>query len=495
MVKKQQYKPLQPFFLLFFISTLFFSSNHLQALDANITYATFKGIDQENYIEVYLHVLGRTVEFKREKENKFQAAVEVLITFEQEDGIKAYDKFVVKSPMLTSLRIANLGLVDLRRLHLSNGSYTLKVDLKDLNDLKNVNSYETKVVIDYGEDKVHMSDIQLLNKYSKSIEEDKYTKHGYQLNPFTYTVYPSAVSRITFFAEIYNTKIIGTPHLVRYYLYKEGDEKTPITGCLGFKKQQPNDVNVVLAQLDISLIPTGDYLLVLEVRDADNELIQSKSTKIKRSNLLDYNLDSFETADITDSFVESLEGKELKDKLECLAPRIDNNYIPLLNTVVKSKNEELQRKFLLHFWTQYNEVDPTTPYEQYGYLVEEANEYFDVAFSKGYKTDRGLIYLRYGPPYDIISADSEPNAPPYQIWYYNTLVDEQRSDVQRNVKFIFFNPSLANDDYVLLHSTAKGEFNNPDWKDELYNTAIDNTSTGRSSKPTFGSNADRYDDY
>lgn len=489
MVNKQQLQPLKPFFLLCFVCSTFFVSNIAKALDANITYATFKGIDQENYIEVYLHVLGKTVKFTKEKDDKFQAAVEVMMTFEQEDGIKAYDKFVVKSPLLPTLRIANLGLVDLRRLHLSDGKYNLKVDLKDLNNLKNINTYETEIIIDYEEEnKVLISDIQLLDKYSESIDEDKYSKHGFKLQPFTYTVYPSTVSRLTFFAEVYNADIIGEPHLLRYYLHEDGKEQKPITGCLGFKKQQPEPVNVVLAQLDISKLPTGDYQLVVEIRDANNELIQSKSTHIRRSNILKYSLDDFETAEIKGTFVEQLSGLELKQKLECLTPRIDANYIPLLNTVVKSKNEELKRKFLYHYWTRFNEVDPTTPYEQYGYLVEEVNKYFDVAFSKGYKTDRGHVYLKYGPPYDIVSVDSEPSAPPYQIWYYNAIDDNQR-----DVKFIFFNPSLAKDDYVLLHSTARGEFNNPDWKEELYNAAID-SSNGRSSS-SYGSNADRWDDY
>jgi len=486
MVNQQQFQSLKPFLLSIFCFFMLFGQ--LSALDANITYATFKGIDQENYIEVYLHVLGKTVEFTKEKEDKFQAAVEVMMTFEQEDGIKAYDKFVVKSPLLSNLRIANLGLVDLRRLYLSDGVYNLKVDLKDLNDLSNVNTYETEIVIDYEKDKVLISDIQLLDRYSEAIEEDKYTKHGFKLSPFTYTIYPSNISRLTFFAEVYNTELIGSAHLLRYYLYPEGGKKEPITGCLGFKKQEPQNVNVVLAQLDISTVPTGDYQLVIEIRDAKNELIAAKSTQIKRSNLLEYNLEDFETAEIKGTFVENLSGKELKEKLDCLSPRINDRYMPLLNTVVKSKDEELQRKFLFHFWTRFNEVDPSTPYEQYGYLVDEVNEYFSVAFSKGHKTDRGHVYLKYGAPFDIISVDSEPNAPPYQIWYYAVL-----NENQRDVKFVFWNPTLAKEDYVLLHSTARGEFNNPDWKKELYQTAIDN-SDGQSGR-SYGGNVDQYDDY
>lgn len=483
-------KPLEPLFLFLFFS-FFFINQHAFALDANVSYATFKGIDQDNYIEVYLHVLGKTVNFVREKDSKYQAAVEVTMTFEQEDGIKAVDKFVVKSPLLNSLRIPNLGLVDLRRLNLKDGAYLLKVELKDLNDISNVNSYETDIVIDYNDKKVQISDIQLLSNFKESTEEDKYTKHGFKMKPFTYPIYPSSEKVISFFAEVYNTTIIGTTHLLRYYLYDENGEKKPIVGCLGFKKQQPHQVNVILAQLDISKVPTGDYQLVIEIRDSDNELIQAKSTRIKRSNLLDYNLDNFETANIEGTFVQELSGQQLRESVECLAPRIDENFMPLLNTIVKSKNEELKRKFLFHYWTQFNEVDPFASYELYSYLIEEVNENYSAAFAKGYETDRGYVYLKYGAPHDIISVDSEPSAPPYQIWLYNAI-----SDDQRNVKFVFFNPTLAKEDYVLLHSTAKGEFNNPDWKTELYQTSVDSPDgrTGRTGR-AYGSNIDRYDNY
>jgi hypothetical protein len=39
---------------------------------------------------------------------------------------------------------------------------------------------------------------------------------------------------------------------------------------------------------------------------------------------------------------------------------------------------------------------------------------------------------------------------------------------QRNVKFLFYNPSLAGDDFVTLHSTARGEISNPRWERDLY---------------------------
>jgi hypothetical protein len=39
------------------------------------------------------------------------------------------------------------------------------------------------------------------------------------------------------------------------------------------------------------------------------------------------------------------------------------------------------------------------------------------------------------------------------------------------VRFIFYNPSLAADDFVLLHSDVIGERQNPQWQLQLYKSS------------------------
>jgi hypothetical protein len=64
------------------------------------------------------------------------------------------------------------------------------------------------------------------------------------------------------------------------------------------------------------------------------------------------------------------------------------------------------------------------------------------------------------------------------------------------VKFLFYNPSLGHNDYKLLHSTCRGELNNPAWEVELYskspNERIGNTIDARNVQDNFNRNARRY---
>ena len=79
---------------------------------------------------------------------------------------------------------------------------------------------------------------------------------------------------------------------------------------------------------------------------------------------------------------------------------------------------------------------------------------------KGYETDRGRIYLKYGPPNTITDRPNEPSAYPYQIWHCYAL---QRF----NKKDSFLSSDLVSNDYVILHSTLQGEYFNNNWKTDL----------------------------
>jgi hypothetical protein len=70
-------------------------------------------------------------------------------------------------------------------------------------------------------------------------------------------------------------------------------------------------------------------------------------------------------------------------------------------------------------------------------------------------------------PSDVVTVETEQSAPPYEIWFYNQFPQTG----QNNVKFLFYNPSLATNGYKLLHSNARGEVHNPQWEVELYRNA------------------------
>ena len=49
--------------------------------------------------------------------------------------------------------------------------------------------------------------------------------------------------------------------------------------------------------------------------------------------------------------------------------------------------------------------------------VRHANEYFS-DFDDGWKSDRGRVYIVYGPPDEIENRPMSVNSAPYEVWYY-----------------------------------------------------------------------------
>ena len=93
---------------------------------------------------------------------------------------------------------------------------------------------------------------------------------------------------------------------------------------------------------------------------------------------------------------------------------------------LKHAPPEQQKKLFKEFWDKRNPLpdNQTNPLlEEFYRRVQFSNEKFSHFDAEGWKTDRGRIYIIYGPPDSIYRNDSNPfsNEPPYIIWTYNNL--------------------------------------------------------------------------
>ena len=93
----------------------------------------------------------------------------------------------------------------------------------------------------------------------------------------------------------------------------------------------------------------------------------------------------------------------------------------------------------LFFFARKNPNLPEQAYEEYMLVARAADGLYKNGFGYGFESDRGRIYMRHGQPSDVISVENEMNAPPYEVWIYNTIEKTK----QTNVKFLFYNPNLV----------------------------------------------------
>jgi GWxTD domain-containing protein len=138
-----------------------------------------------------------------------------------------------------------------------------------------------------------------------------------------------------------------------------------------------------------------------------------------------------------------------------------------MNTLIRENKPDAMRLYLFSFWAKENPNNPEEGYKAYMKVARAIDDKFQSGFGHGFETDRGYVFMKYGAPSDAVTVENDPSAPPYEIWTYHQF---PRTG-QNNVKFLFYNPSLATNGFILLHSTARGEVNNPRWEVELYRNA------------------------
>ena len=438
-----------------------------KSLRALFSYKSFYSPESGSYLEAYLSVHGGSVVFKKNENGLFTGSIEVSYTFSSARGIVHSDKYNLISQEVSDTSNVTFNFLDQQRIQLANGIYTLELRIKDNHD-DNAKPYSVKqeVNLEYYNNIAAISDIELVESFevSDDVNSPLY-KNGYKVVPFANNFYPATMDKVRFYAEIYNTaKVLGDEAYLLVYYIRNNSTKTILKEYRAFKKQQPRAVNVLIAEFPIVSLPSGNYDLVVEIRNQKNEYVASQEVFFQRSNTI-----SAPTAigisdrNINNTFAAHITGRDtLKDLISSLRPIAD----PLENTFITNQlnlaDTKLMQQFLYDFWVKRNPIDPETAFREYNTEVMKVNRSFGTRITRGYDTERGRVYLQYGPPNTMSKNYNEPSAYPYEIWHYYKL------NQQTNRRFVFYNPDLVSDEFILLHSDAQGEIYDTQWENKLH---------------------------
>ncbi len=448
---------------LFFLSLSVLHAKNLQAKFAYCSYYTpFKG----PYIETYMEVSGKSVAYKTLPSGMFQAAIEVTQLFRQGDSIRYFNKYNLLGP--ESKDTITFNFTDQQRMSLANGTYTMEVIIRDKNN-SNATPYTIteSITLDYNPNSISISDVELLTSFKPSEEVNKISKNGYELIPLVDNFFDLNSNSLKFYAEIYNTSsvILNDAFLLSYHI-ETLEKKRIIDAFTRNSRQAAKPVNMVLADLDITNLPSGNYNFVIEVRNRYNELLAVKESFFQRSKGLPpapvAGSISYTNIDVKNTFVSEYTAKDtLAEYIRCLIPISSANENTFAVNQLELANIQLMQQFFYDFWSRRNPLNPSESWLAYKEEVGRVNAEYSAGSKKGYLTERGRVYLAYGAPNQISKQYAEPSSYPYEIWQYYKLKD------QTNRKFVFWSQQIATNDFELLHSDAKGEIFNANWQVEL----------------------------
>ena len=457
---------------IFFLLLILLASLHADAkkLSAFFSYGTFYSPQQGPYLETYLNIESRSVNYKLNANKLYQAKVEVILTVKKDDKIMYYDKYNLHSPEVKDTASYVNDFLDQQRIKLAEGNYDLTLSLMDKNSEDRAYEVTEGIEVRFPENKISISDIEIIDSYKTTASENNFSKNGYDLIPRTHNYFGRDDSTLSFYVEIYGTdKALGQdPWLINYYV-SELQRPGIVAELNGFSRQQPVPLKGYMAQIPLTALPSGNYELTVEVKSKANEVLASEKLFFQRNsgNMAEV---TSQVADIRTTFAYKYTNRDtLKEYLNSLYPIANPLEKQFINNQLASADVTSMQHFLYNFWSRRDRVNPEPAWLSYLAEVKKVNEAYSSFIQKGYKTERGRVYLQYGPPNTIDQNYNEPSAYPYEIWHYYRLNN------QSNRKFVFYNRNMATNEFELLHSDATGEAYEPRWEVMLHQR---NTQSG-----------------
>jgi GWxTD domain-containing protein len=435
-------------------------------VDAIFNQKTFNS-PSGTYVESYIYLYAKSLTYVLNSDSVPKCSIEItqIVKTKDTDSIITFQKYTLVNPE-TSINDLYDDMVDVKRIQLPNNrQYELEIIVKDKNNPRATEQSITNTFsLNYKSDHVEISDIQLITNFTPSTEETVFTKSGMKMVPMVGDFYSDEYERIAYYFEIYNTlETFGKEGKFLITHYIENTKTKNVAGV--FQKNVRGKVETVVPILyyfDIKSLPTGDYELVAQVKDDKNQLITEKRTPFRRvSNTINMELSFIRDVEFENSFVARMPVDSLEEYIYCLSPIAGVLENRMMANQMSSLTETEKRQFIYSFWINQDYQNPEMAWEGYLKQVKLVHQMFGTKVKRGYETDRGRIYLKYGPPNKVDDRPNEPSAYPYQMWHYYKIGQFN------NKRFIFYLPDLVTNDYALLHSDLQGEIQNFKWERDL----------------------------
>ncbi len=470
-----------------------------QQLDASplavFNYKVFYVPGKGPVIETYLDFQGESVTLQPNESGALMGQIEIILIFKSimTSEIVAYDKKILSTPPMSETDV--IDFIDVQRFAIPSGKFEIEIQFIDLlEDNGNRITSIQEVTIPAMTSDMFFSDIQFVSAFKKSTEPDVFTKSGYDIIPMVSDNFLNPnMSELIIYGEFYGADKLGSDEMFLLTSYmKDVDSGTEVESTRKYERRKSVEVAPFLTRIDISELKDGRYEIVVEAHSKDQKLLASKAhflTRIHPGSMDQYAEITAEEA--AASWVNRFRNKsELLENVRSLRPiATDSELFAMDNTFSNATNIELSylQQFFFAFWETRDEKDSEGAWLTYKEQVDLVQKEFGTRNKRGYETDRGRVYLRYGPPADIADRANEPSSYPFQIWRY------YKADRWNNVRFVFYDPTLLASDYELLHCEyIPGEIRNPQWKLllEQRNTPMNNVDR-QEGREHFGGRIDQ----
>lgn len=369
-------------------------------------------------VDVYVQVPFDIITFVK-KEELYVAGYSVTIVVSNEEGTRMKEETWTRSiERIAFESTVSPSHYDLsyRSLNMESGAYLYEVIVEDKESAREYRSSRKLAVQKFDRNVFSISDIMLVNQ----VQNKDGRKHlSPQIDPNV-----AALSEgFHLFFELYNPYDLQAASL-NISVAKRGQLVMNKWEQLPLRK----GLNPFLTDLRLPDGNIGSYQIEITAFRGDDTTNIGILSKASKTCIIEW-LSGGTPISITDL-------DEAIEQLRYFAKSDELRYIK------NAEDETEKRKRFEEFWERHNPAPGAKPnralVEYYG-RVAYANEKFR-HYIDGWKTDRGMVYIVYGPPSYVDRNPMDYETKPYEVWEYYDI----------NKRFVFIDDSGFGD-YRLLY--------------------------------------------
>lgn len=424
-----------------------------------VDYSSFKTLEDDlTRTDIYISIPVAHLEFDKDLESVFAIRLYIL----DKGKVIAEDKWKQKYKISTpDQKYSGAEVPAISKAALAPGYYGLKVEVEDLVTEKVIDVLEVpqeskKFMVAEFPKGMSISTIQLASRIitENADEESEFFRQGAIILPNPSKIFGTSRPSIFYYTELYGINEGDDIEYSWRITTAEGEEL--MKGDVKNQKSPGSSIALV----DRILVPrlkTGSYDLYLTITNKTTGKTIEGVNNFYTFRQIDFDKKQrILPEDLTVSARDSVELDIMKDD------EIVTEFEQVYSTLDKKEQSNYaglnitgKREYLKRFWTE-KERSRSGARENFKSLLRVVQNEFSNKKTEGWKTDRGAVYLKMGPPSrrDIETFNNEFYD--HEVWNY----------FEGNYTFVFADMHGFGE-FKLIHSDYPGERNDPNWKNKI----------------------------
>lgn len=443
-------------------------SQGVLSLKPSMDVAQFQDKTQRAYLEIYYAIPEAAIKYVPAVNGK-DLACQLLLSLQVYRDRTLWASKVWKieksrPDTLQQVALSSQQLVDVVSYLLDGqGQYRMTLHVKDLQQSDRLDSVSAEITVrEFMPEKAEISDVELASsiKPSSAATATVFNKQQQEIIPNPTALFGEHASHLYYYFEAYHLikNITGEKYKTFAHVQNaDGESDTNLAKGMRTKKKI-FDASVEMGHIDLGAVPSGKYRLVYGVADSAATVLASRGKEFYVYNpaLTPAPSQVAATANMAGP-LQGLNEKALDEEFAqmfFLISNDDRKFYKNLSTA------HAKREFIASLWQNASPEAALTSMafrQQYLTRAAEAGSRYKSPLRPGWKTDRGRVFILYGPANQIERVPSSTTTLPYEIWTYDNLQG------QGGVIFVFADRTGFNN-YEQIHATLHGELQEPDWQ-------------------------------